>query len=44
MLEAIATGVPMIAYPKWTDQSTNAKLIVDVLKVGVMLMPESNGL
>ena len=43
MLEAIATGVPMIGYPQWTDQPTNAKLIADVLKVGTRLMPESNG-
>lgn len=43
MLEAVASGVPMIAYPQWTDQPTNAKLIADVLKVGVRLRPESNG-
>ncbi|XP_041012402.1 UDP-glycosyltransferase 84B1-like [Juglans microcarpa x Juglans regia] len=43
MLEAIAAGVPLIAYPQWTDQPTNAKLIVDVLKVGVRLRPESDG-
>ncbi|KAB1208444.1 Limonoid UDP-glucosyltransferase [Morella rubra] len=43
MLEAIAAGVPMIGYPQWTDQPTNAKLIDEVLKIGMRLMPESNG-
>jgi UDP-glucose:(indol-3-yl)acetate beta-D-glucosyltransferase len=43
MLEAVASGLPMIAYPQWTDQPTNAKLIADVLKVGVRLRPESSG-
>lgn len=36
-LETIAAGVPVIAYPDWTDQPTNAKLLVDVFKVGVRL-------
>lgn len=43
LLEAIATGVPMIAYPQWTDQPTNAKLIAEVLNVGVRLKPGSDG-
>jgi UDP-glucose:(indol-3-yl)acetate beta-D-glucosyltransferase len=37
MLESITCGVPIIAYPQWTDQPTNAKLFTDVLKVGVRL-------
>lgn len=34
-LEALSIGVPLIAMPLWTDQLTNAKLIVDVWKIGV---------
>ncbi|CAK9165694.1 unnamed protein product [Ilex paraguariensis] len=43
LLEAITAGVPVLAYPKWTDQPTNAKLIVDVLRVGVRLRPDKEG-
>ncbi|KAL9317253.1 hypothetical protein ACSQ67_013770 [Phaseolus vulgaris] len=43
MLEAITTGTPMIAWPQWTDQPTNAKLISDVFRVGVRLTPGSDG-
>ncbi|XP_071705558.1 UDP-glycosyltransferase 75C1-like [Rutidosis leptorrhynchoides] len=34
-LEALAAGVHMVAYPQWSDQGTNAKMIEDVWKVGV---------
>ncbi|MED6220252.1 hypothetical protein PIB30_043151 [Stylosanthes scabra] len=37
MLEAITVGVPMIAYPQWTDQPTNAKLISEVFGTGIRL-------
>ncbi|CAK9181136.1 unnamed protein product [Ilex paraguariensis] len=43
LLEAITAGVPVLAFPKWTDQPTNAKLIVDVLRVGVRLRPDKEG-
>ncbi|CAK9181138.1 unnamed protein product [Ilex paraguariensis] len=43
LLETITAGVPVLAYPKWTDQPTNAKLIVDVLRVGVRLRPDKEG-
>ncbi|CAL0316365.1 unnamed protein product [Lupinus luteus] len=43
MLEAITAGKPMIGYPKWTDQPTNAKLITDVFHTGVRLKQDSNG-
>ncbi|KAJ9173964.1 hypothetical protein P3X46_017046 [Hevea brasiliensis] len=33
-IEALSLGVPMIAMPQWTDQTTNAKFITDVWKVG----------
>jgi UDP:flavonoid glycosyltransferase YjiC (YdhE family) len=35
--EAIAAGVPIVAYPAWSDQPTNAKLLVDAYGVGVRL-------
>ncbi|ERN17903.1 limonoid UDP-glucosyltransferase [Amborella trichopoda] len=36
-LETVAAGVPVIAFPQWTDQPTNAMFLVDVLRVGVRL-------
>lgn len=37
-LESLACGVPVVAFPQWADQSTNAKLIEDVWKTGVRAM------
>jgi pathogen-inducible salicylic acid glucosyltransferase len=34
-LEALSLGVPIIAIPQWSDQTTNAKFIVDVWKLGI---------
>jgi pathogen-inducible salicylic acid glucosyltransferase len=34
-LEALSLGVPIIAIPQWSDQTTNAKFIVDVWKFGI---------
>lgn len=34
-LESLTSGIPMVAFPQWTDQTTNAKLVEDVLEVGV---------
>ncbi|XP_057781340.1 UDP-glycosyltransferase 74E2-like [Salvia miltiorrhiza] len=34
-LEALCLGVPMVAMPRWTDQTTTAKLIVDMWQIGV---------
>ncbi|PKI31888.1 UDP-glycosyltransferase 84B2-like [Punica granatum] len=36
-IETVSGGVPVIATPKWSDQPTNAKLLVDVHKIGVTL-------
>ncbi|KAK2981109.1 hypothetical protein RJ640_021163 [Escallonia rubra] len=43
-IESITAGVPIIAYPQWTDQPTNAKLITDVLQIGVRLTKNQEGL
>lgn len=37
MLETVVAGVPVIGYPKWTDQPTNAKLASDVFNNGVVV-------
>lgn len=34
-LESLVCGVPVVAFPQWTDQNTNAKLIEDVWKTGL---------
>ncbi|KAK3414650.1 hypothetical protein EUGRSUZ_L00631 [Eucalyptus grandis] len=34
-IESLVCGIPMVAFPQWADQMTNAKLVEDVWKVGV---------
>ncbi|KAI4354080.1 hypothetical protein L6164_002980 [Bauhinia variegata] len=34
-IEALSLGVPIVAIPQWTDQTTKAKYIMDVLKMGL---------
>ncbi|KAK9071122.1 hypothetical protein SSX86_009690 [Deinandra increscens subsp. villosa] len=36
-LEALSSGIPVVAFPQWGDQVTNAKYIVDEWKVGIMM-------
>ncbi|EPS68108.1 hypothetical protein M569_06671 [Genlisea aurea] len=36
-LEALSIGVPIVAMPRWTDQTANAKFIEDTWRVGVRL-------
>ncbi|KAK7273039.1 hypothetical protein RIF29_14085 [Crotalaria pallida] len=36
-MEALASGVPVLTFPTWGDQVTNAKFLVDVFEVGVRL-------
>ncbi|GAV69855.1 UDPGT domain-containing protein [Cephalotus follicularis] len=42
--ESLASGVPVVACPQWTDQTTNAKLIADVWKTGVRLIRNEEGI
>lgn len=42
-LESLASGVPVVAYPKWTDQGTIAKMIEDVWKTGVRVNGSEQG-
>jgi pathogen-inducible salicylic acid glucosyltransferase len=37
-------GVPMVVVPQWTDQSTNAKYIMDVWKMGLKAPANEKGL
>lgn len=41
--ESLASGVPMVCFPQWTDQTTNAKLVEDVWKTGVRVKVKEDG-
>ncbi|WVZ06319.1 hypothetical protein V8G54_019665 [Vigna mungo] len=41
-IESLVSGVPMVAFPQWTDQMTNAKLVEDVWKIGVRVDHDVN--
>lgn len=43
-LESLASGVSVVAFPQWTDQGTNSKLIVDVWKTGVRVRANEEGI
>ena len=43
-LEAVAAGVPIIGYPNWSDQPTNAKLVEDVFMNGLRLRFKEDGI
>ncbi|KAL0358478.1 UNVERIFIED_CONTAM: UDP-glycosyltransferase 75C1 [Sesamum angustifolium] len=42
-LESISCGVPVVAFPHWTDQGTNAKLIEDAWRTGVRVRANEDG-
>ncbi|CAO2821751.1 unnamed protein product [Amaranthus hypochondriacus] len=43
ILEAISLGVPIVGFPQWTDQPTNAKCIVEFWKIGVKVRVDEKG-
>ncbi|CAI8584711.1 unnamed protein product [Vicia faba] len=43
LLETLITGVPVIGYPSWTDQPTNAMLVEKVFKNGVRIKVGEDG-
>ncbi|XP_019085104.1 PREDICTED: UDP-glycosyltransferase 84B1-like isoform X2 [Camelina sativa] len=36
-IETVVTGVPVVAYPSWSDQPIDARLLVDVFGIGVRM-------
>ncbi|XP_038892770.1 UDP-glycosyltransferase 75C1-like [Benincasa hispida] len=42
-IESVAAGVPMVAWPLWADQATNAKMMEDVWEIGVRVKKSSDG-
>ncbi|GLT49508.1 hypothetical protein SLA2020_230600 [Shorea laevis] len=42
-LESLASGVPIVAFPQWSDQGTNSKLVQDVWKTGVRVTRNEEG-
>ncbi|KAI3860823.1 hypothetical protein MKX03_034844 [Papaver bracteatum] len=43
-MESLSLGVPMIAFPQWSDQPTNAKCVEDLWKVGIRLKVDEDGI
>ncbi|GFP81625.1 UDP-glycosyltransferase 74e2 [Phtheirospermum japonicum] len=43
-LEALSSGVPMVALPQWSDQSTNAKFVGDVWGMGIRANLDETGI
>ncbi|KAL6293542.1 hypothetical protein ACE6H2_001684 [Prunus campanulata] len=43
-MESLVSGVPVVAFPLWMDQRTNAKLIEDTWKTGVRVAPNEEGI
>ncbi|CAK9183219.1 unnamed protein product [Ilex paraguariensis] len=43
-IEALSLGVPMVVMPQWTDQTTNAKFVQDVWKVGIRVKVDKRGM
>ncbi|XP_019075481.1 mogroside IE synthase-like [Vitis vinifera] len=43
-LEALSLGVPMIAMPQFLDQTTNARFVEDVWRVGVRVKADEKGI
>ncbi|EOA18613.1 hypothetical protein CARUB_v10007186mg [Capsella rubella] len=41
-LESLVSGVPVVAFPQWNDQLTNAKLLEDSWKTGVRVMEKKD--
>ncbi|CAA7038044.1 unnamed protein product [Microthlaspi erraticum] len=43
-LESLVLGVPVVAFPMWSDQPTNAKLLEETWKTGVRVRENEEGL
>jgi anthocyanidin 3-O-glucoside 5-O-glucosyltransferase len=42
--ESLASGVPVVAFPQWTDQLTNAKMVEAVWETGVRVSANKEGI
>ncbi|KAI9084191.1 hypothetical protein K1719_033862 [Acacia pycnantha] len=42
-IESLVSGIPMVGFPQWTDQVTNAKLIEDMWKTGTRVRVNDEG-
>ncbi|CDY09754.1 BnaC07g33070D [Brassica napus] len=42
-LESLVAGVPVVAFPQWTDQMTNAKLLEECWRTGVRVVEKKEG-
>ncbi|KAJ4723077.1 Glycosyltransferase [Melia azedarach] len=42
--ESLTSGMPLVAFPQWADQWTNAKLIEDAWKIGVRVSFNEGGI
>lgn len=40
--EALSAGVPVVAMPRWSDQTMNSKYVQDVWRVGVRIRPDAD--
>ncbi|KAI8010913.1 hypothetical protein LOK49_LG06G02304 [Camellia lanceoleosa] len=43
-LESLASGVPVVAVPRWSDQGTNAKMMAEVWGTGVRAKANEEGI
>nr|QCU55151.1 UDP-glycosyltransferase [Camellia fraterna] len=43
-LEALSLGVPMVAMPQWSDQTTNTKFVVALWRTGVRVKVNDKGI
>lgn len=43
-LEALSLGVPMVAMPQWSDQTTNTKFVVELWRTGVRVKVNDKGI
>ncbi|MCL7022723.1 hypothetical protein MKW94_013167 [Papaver nudicaule] len=43
-MESLSLGAPMITFPQWSDQPTNAKSVEDLWKVGIRVKVDEDGI
>ncbi|XP_052206418.1 crocetin glucosyltransferase, chloroplastic-like [Diospyros lotus] len=42
--ESLVSGVPVVGFPQWSDQTMNAKLVEDAWKTGIRLTENEDGI